>query len=61
MDGLTQMSGAVADLSWSTTLVPATSQVLNAGASTAPGTYPVTLIATNGTITHTATVFVTIR
>ena len=62
MDGLTQMSGAVAHLSSSATLVPGTIQmVLNTGASTTPGAYPVTLIATNGTTTHTVTVFVTVR
>ena len=62
LDGANQIGGAVAHLASPTVSVPGTTQMaLSTAGSTAPGTYPVTVIATNGSVTHTVTVFVTVR
>jgi hypothetical protein len=62
LDGVSQIGGAVAHLSAATAAVPATLQVaLSTGGSTPPGTYPITVIASNGSITHTVTVYVVVH
>jgi hypothetical protein len=62
VDGINQMGAGTATLSNSSVSLPAVVQMrLVTGSPTPAGRYPLTLIATNGSMTRTATVYVTVQ